>query len=210
MVCLNHTYKAKREIEMYKDIVIKQRVWMPGDEIDAWDVLDVGEPIEYESTIVDFNGRIPIENGVIVGEWMTNGIQLIKSEYGELLSRGKGRIETITIDQINRFLDQIKSTPGNIVPIGIYDHYRFTAIQLSDGTNIATIDLKHFQYIYDGDFCYELLCDLQPGLVLKRGGLVCGAVMGMNTTGTEPIWQRPYSLVDVEALSPIQGDPALP
>ena len=198
---------------MYKDIVIKKRVWMPEDDIlDVWDIFDVDEEIEYETTIVDFNGRIPIDDGVIVGEWMTNGIQLIRADMGELLSEGEGMIQTVNVDKINRLLDSIKPIPGTLLPVGIYEYKRWSSgIEFSNGENQVVISLQYFQYIYDAGFDYELFLDAAgSGLALKRNGLVCGAVIGLDTRQYEKIWQRPYSLEDVEALTSIQGDPTLP
>ena len=55
---------------MYKDIVIKKRVWMPEDEkeLDSYDLYELFEDssVQIESTIVDFNGRIPVEDGAMV------------------------------------------------------------------------------------------------------------------------------------------------
>jgi hypothetical protein len=194
---------------MYKDIVIKKRVWMPEDDIlDAWDIFDVDEEIEYETTIVDFNGRIPVEDGVIVGEWMTNGIQLIKADMGELLSEGEGMIQTVKTESIEEMISLFAFSNSAILPTGIFIDKYTTAVQLSNGQYQVTVNLKYFQYIYNADFDYEVNSDV---LVLKRDGLVCGAVSGMNWhNNMNPIWQRPYSLADVEALTSIQGDPTLP
>lgn len=196
---------------MYKDIVIK-RVWMSEDktELDAYDLYELFEDssVQIESTIVDFNGRIPVEDGVIVGEWMTNGIQLIKADMGELLSKGEGMIQTVNVDGINRLLDSIKPILGTLLPVGIYEHRGWPlGIEFSNGKNQVVISLQYFQYIYDAGFDYELFLGAAGnGLALKRDSLVCGAVMGLDTRQYEKIWQRPYSLADVEALTSIQGE----
>jgi hypothetical protein len=193
---------------MYKDIVIKKRVWMPEDDIlDAWDIFDVDEEIEYETTIVDFNGRIPVEDGVIVDEWMTNGIQLIKADMGELLSEGEGMIQTVKTESIEEMISSFAFSNSAILPTGIFIDKYTTAVQLSNGQYQVAVDLKYFQYIYNADFDYEVNSDV---LVLKRDGLVCGAISGMNWHNMDSIWQRPYSLADVEALTSIQGDQTLP
>lgn len=194
---------------MYKDIVIKKRAWIDEDR-DIWNIFDVDEPIEFESTIVDFNGRIPVEDGVIVGEWMTNGIQLIKADMGELLSGGEGKIQTLKPESIEKMLEVITIIPGKVLPIGVYDNRGWnTAIRFSNGQEFADINIQYFQYIYEGGFDYELFSDGSGfnGLALKRDDLVCGAVMGMNLHNQDVIWERPYNLADVEALNTIQGDP---
>ncbi len=195
---------------MYKDIVIKKRVWIPEDDIDIsnweWCELFEDSSAQIESTIVDFNGRIPVEDGAKVEEWIINRFQLIKSEFGELLSEGE-EIKTVTIETINKMLNSFQSSSNCVVPTGIYSDRQSTAVQLSNGQYQVTVDLKYFQYIYNADFDYEVNSDV---LVLKRDGLVCGVVSGMNWRNMYPIWQRPYSLADVEALTSIQGDPTLP
>lgn len=198
---------------MYKDIVIKKRVWMPEDDnrVDIYELFEDDE-FQLESTIVDFNGRIPVEDGVIVGEWMTNGIQLIKADMGELLSEGEGKIKTLKPESIDKLFERIEAIPGVILPIGIYgDESLYMAIRFSNGQKFADINIKYFQYIYEGDFDYELFFDGSGfnGLALKRDGLVCGAVMRMEMHDQDSIWERPYSLADVEALNTIQGDLAL-
>ncbi len=194
---------------MYKDIVIKKRVWMPEDEIGAWDIFDVDESIKYESTIVDFNGRIPIEGGVIVGDWMTNGFQLIKADMGELLSEDNERFKKVGPFEIESMFNRMSFLPGYVLPIGVYENTGwYTAIRFSNGEQFADIHIKYFQYIYESDFDYELFSDGSGFnvLVLKHNGLVCGAVMGMNLHNQDVIWERPYSFADVEALNTIQGD----
>lgn len=196
---------------MYKDIVIKKRVWMPEDDnrVDIYELFEDDE-FQLESTIVDFNGRIPVEDGVIVGEWMTNGIQLIKADMGELLSEGEGKIKTLKPESIDKLFERIEAIPGAVLPIGICGGESwYTAIRFSNGQEFADINIKYFQYIYEGDFDYELFSDGSGfnGLALKRDGLVCGRVMGMQTA--KMIWERPYSLADVQALNTIQGDLAL-
>jgi len=185
---------------MYKDIVIKKRVWMPEDDIDIsnweWCELFEDSSAQIESTTVDFNGRIPVEDGAKVEEWIINRFQLIKSEFGELLSEGE-EIKTVTIETINKILNSFQSSSDCVVPIGIYSDRQSTAVQFSNGQYQVAINLKYFQYIYDTDFDYEVNSDV---LVLKRDGLVCGAVSGMNWRNMDLIWQRPYSLADVEAL----------
>ncbi len=192
---------------MYKDVVIKKRVWVEDDHLNAWDVFDADEQIEYELAIANFNGRIPVEDGVRVGEWITNGFQLIKSEYGELLSEGSDRIRDVKTESIEEMINSFVPSPGVVVPIGIYSDRQSTAVQFSNGQYQVAINLKYFQYIYDSDFDYELNENV---LILKQDGLVCGAVSGMNWKGINPIWERPYSLADVEALTHIQGEPTLP
>jgi hypothetical protein len=159
---------------MYKDIVIKKRVWMPEDEIDAWDIFDVDESIKYESTIVDFNGRIPIEGGVIVGDWMTNGFQLIKADMGELLSEDNERFKKVGPFEIESMFNRMSFLPGYVLPIGVYENTGwYTAIRFSNGEQFADIDIKYFQYIYESDFDYELFSDGSGfnGLALKRTAL---------------------------------------
>ena len=201
---------------MYKDIVIKKRVWMPEDDIDIsnweWCELFEDSSAQIESTIVDFNGRIPVEDGVIVGEWMTNGIQLIKADMGELLSEDNERFKKVGPFEIESMFNRMSFLPGYVLPIGVYENTGWhTAIRFSNGEQFADIDIKYFQYIYEGDFDYQLFSfnNGDYGLLLKYDGLVCGAVMGMNLHNQDSIWERPYSLADVEALNIIQGDPAL-
>ena len=205
-----YTKRQKRKKSMYKDIVIKKRVWMPEDDIDIsnweWCELFEDSSAQIESTTVDFNGRIPVEDGAMVGEWIINRFQLIKAEFGELLSEGE-EIKTVTIETINKILNSFQSSSDCIVPIGIYSDRQSTAVQFSNGQYQVAINLKYFQYIYDTDFDYEVNSDV---LVLKRDGLVCGYVMGMELRNADVIWQRPYSLADVEALTSIQGDQTLP
>ena len=191
---------------MYRDIVIKKRVWMPEDSIDVYQMFEDHdfdlEPFEIESTIVDFNGRIPIEDGIVVGEWMTNGIQLIKAGMGELLSEGVGKIQSITPKSIDDMLETVKPIPGSVLPIGIYKTRYTQAVRLSNGEQSTDIDIKYFQYIYEGGFDYNLfLQDGFVGLALKRDGLVCGAVLGIQQINSAPIWERPYAQSDVESLA---------
>jgi len=185
---------------MYKDIVIKKRVWMPEDDIyiSNWEWCELFEDgsAQIESTIVDFNGRIPVEDGARVGEWIINRFQLIKAEFGELLSEGE-EIKTVTIETINKMLNSFQSSSDHVIPIGIYSDKQSTAVQLSNGQYQVAIDLKYFQYVYDAGFNYELA---ETVLLLKQNSLVCGAVSGMNWRNMDLIWQRPYSLADVEAL----------
>lgn len=198
---------------MYKDIVIKKRVWIEDEtDLTIWDIFEDSEEVPQIESIstVNFNGRIPVEDGVIVGEWMTNGIQLIKADMGELLSGGEGKIQTLKPESIEKMLEVITIIPGKILPIGVYDNRGWNiAIRFSNGQEFADINIQYFQYIYEGGFDYELFSDGSGfnGLALKRDGLVCGAVMCMNLHNQDVIWERPYSLSDVEALNTIQGDP---
>ena len=122
------------------------------------------------------------------------------------MSEGE-EIKTVTIKTINKMLNSFQSSSDCVVPISIYSDRQSTAVQFSNGQYQVAVDLKYFQYIYDADFDYEVNNNV---LVLKRDGLVCGAISGMDWRNMDPIWQRPYSLVDVEALTPIQGDQTLP
>ena len=185
---------------MYKDIVIKKRVWMPEGKIEAWELFNGDEQLEYESTIVDFNGRIPIEEAVKVGEWVTDGFKLIKADYAEIMSEGT---RVLTEERIQEVISQWQIKECNLLPVAFYysggDTY---AIEFSNGDESAIINADWFQYIYDGEYEYDLMINELGwrGLALKQDGLVCGYVMGMYRRDFDPIWQRPYSLADVEAL----------
>ena len=185
---------------MYKDIVIKKRVWMPEGKIEAWELFNGDEQLEYESTIVDFNGRIPIEEAVKVGEWVTDGFKLIKADYAEIMSEGT---RVLTEERIQEVISQWQIKECNLLPVAFYysggDTY---AIEFSNGDESAIINADWFQYIYDGEYEYDLMINELGwrGLALKQDGLVCGFVMGMDRRNPDPIWERPYSLADVEAL----------
>ena len=196
---------------MYKDIVIKKRVWMPEDdsELDAWEIFDEHEEIEFESTIVDFNGRIPIEEGVIVGEWVTDGFKLIRTDCAEILSNGD---RIITSEQIEKALNQWGIIEGKLLPTAFY-YYRnnIYGIEFSNGEHTTVINAGWFQYIYEGEYEYSLMSNLYGyGLALKRNRLVCGYIQGMSIHNVDTVWERPYNLADAEALTHIQGDPTLP
>lgn len=196
---------------MYKDVVIKKRVWLPEDniEFELYELFGHDEPIQVEIINVDFNGRIPIDNAVTVGDWITNGYQLIKANYAEIIGSGD---RVTTEEQINKLIDSLEIVSGDLLPTKIYycgdDFY---ALEFSNGERTASINIDWFQYIYEGNYQYDLF--FQPeyenigGLVLKQNGLVCGFVMGMNTNinRVKPIWKRPYSSDDYHALNTIQG-----
>ena len=191
---------------MYKDIVIKKRVWIDGDltQDDIYDFLEYDE-FEYESTIVDFNGRIPIEDGARVGEWVTDKYKLIKADYAEILSESDRQL---TPERIQEVINQWRIVECDLLPIAFYFFGNNTyAIEFSNGKESAIINIDWFQYIYEGEYEYDLMVHKLGlyGLALKRYGLVCGYVMGMNLHNADVIWQRPYSLADVEALTSIQG-----
>lgn len=191
---------------MYKDIVIKKRVWIDGDltQDDIYDFLEYDE-FEYESTIVDFNGRIPVEEAVTVGEWVTDKYKLIKADYAEILSESDRQL---TPERIQEVINQWRIVECDLLPIAFYFFGNNTyAIEFSNGKESAIINIDLFQYIYEGEYEYDLMVHKLGlyGLALKRYGLVCGYVMGMNLHNADVIWQRPYSLADVEALTSIQG-----
>ena len=191
---------------MYKDIVIKKRVWIDGDltQDDIYDFLEYDE-FEYESTIVDFNGRIPVEEAVTVGEWVTDKYKLIKADYAEILSESDRQL---TPERIQEVINQWRIVECDLLPIAFYFFGNNTyAIEFSNGKESAIINIDWFQYIYEGEYEYDLMVHKLGlyGLALKRYGLVCGYVMGMNLHNADVIWQRPYSLADVEALTSIQG-----
>ena len=192
---------------MYKDIVIKKRVWIDGDltQDDIYDFLEYDE-FEYESTIVDFNGRIPVEEAVTVGEWVTDKYKLIKADYAEILSESDRQL---TPERIQEVINQWRIVECDLLPIAFYFFGNNTyAIEFSNGKESAIINIDLFQYIYEGEYEYDLMVHKLGlyGLALKRYGLVCGYVMGMNLHNADVIWQRPYSFADVEALNTIQGD----
>ena len=192
---------------MYKDIVIKKRVWIDGDltQDDIYDFLEYDE-FEYESTIVDFNGRIPVEEAVTVGEWVTDKYKLIKADYAEILSESDRQL---TPERIQEVINQWRIVECDLLPIAFYFFGNNTyAIEFSNGKESAIINIDLFQCIYEREYEYDLLVHKLGlyGLALKRYGLVCGYVMGMNLHNADVIWQRPYSFADVEALNTIQGD----
>ena len=195
---------------MYKDIVIKKRVWMPEDDIDIsnWEWCELFEDslAQIESTIVDFNGRIPVEEAVTVGEWVTDKYKLIKADYAEILSESDRQL---TPERIQEVINQWRIVECDLLPIAFYFFGNNTyAIEFSNGKESAIINIDLFQYIYEGEYEYDLMVHKLGlyGLALKRYGLVCGYVMGMNLHNADVIWQRPYSFADVEALNTIQGD----
>lgn len=188
---------------MYKDIVIKKRVWIPEDEIDAWSIFEPGEFLEYESTIVDFNGCIPVENAIRVGDWVTDGFKLIKVNCAEIISEGD---RVIAPERIEGVINQWQILEGDLLPVSFfYSGGNTYAIEFSNGKQSALINIDWFQYVYEGAYNYSLMVNElgQTGLVLKRDGLVCGYLMGMMKLEPDVIWERPYSLADVEALTSI-------
>ena len=188
---------------MYKDIVIKKRVWVEEDYLHAWSVFDPdGEEVEMdiESTIADFNGRIPVENAIRVGDWITDGFKLIKSDCAEIMSEGD---RVITPQRVEEVMNQWKIIDGDLLPVCFsYGGKGSYAIEFSNGERSALININWFQYVYEGAYDYSLMVNEldQTGLVLKRDGLVCGYLMGMMKLEPDVIWERPYSLADVEAL----------
>ena len=195
---------------MYKDIMIKKRVWMPEDDIElsAYDLYELfkDSSVQIESTIVDFNGRIPVEEAVTVGEWVTDKYKLIKADYAEILSESDRQL---TPERIQEVINQWRIVECDLLPIAFYFFGNNTyAIEFSNGKESAIINIDLFQYIYEGEYEYDLMVHKLGlyGLALKRYGLVCGYVMGMNLHNADVIWQRPYSFADVEALNTIQGD----
>lgn len=198
---------------MYKDIVIKKRVWMPEDlkELDSYELFELFEDgtTQFESTIIDFNGRIPIENAVKVGEWITDGFKLIKADCAEIMSEGT---RVLTEEKVQEVINTWQIKKCNLLPVSfLYSGGDTYAIKFSNGDESAIINADWFQYIYDGEYEYDLMVNKLGwyGLVLKRSGLVRGYVMGMDQRNYDVIWERPYSLADVEALNTIQGDPTL-
>ena len=197
---------------MYKDIVIKKRVWIEDEtDLTIWDIFEDSEEVPQIESIstVDFNGRIPVEEAVTVGEWVTDGYRLIKSECAEIISDGD---RDYSLKKVQNSIGEYEIVEGSLLPVGIYYGGKMVyGIEFSNGEETAVINAEWFQYIYEGEYELNLMINKWgKGLALKRDGLVCGYIQGMELQNPDPIWQRPYSLVDVEALTSIQGDPTLP
>lgn len=197
---------------MYKDIVIKKRVWIEDEtDLSVWEIFeDSEEVLQVESiSTVDFDGRIPLEEGVRIGEWVTDGYRLIKAEYAEIISDGN---RDYSLEKVQDSISKYEIVESSLLPVAIYYAGKMVyGIEFSNGENMAVINAEWFQYIYEGKYELNLMVNKYgKGLALKRNGLICGYIQGMDLRNADVIWQRPYSLADVEALTSIQGDPTLP
>ncbi|MCA9366898.1 hypothetical protein KC887_01370 [Candidatus Kaiserbacteria bacterium] len=187
---------------MYKDIVIKKRVWIEDEtDLSVWEIFeDSEEVLQVESiSTVDFDGRIPLEEGVRIGEWVTDGYRLIKAEYAEIISDGN---RDYSLEKVQDSISKYEIVESSLLPVAIYYAGKMVyGIEFSNGENMAVINAEWFQYIYEGKYELNLMVNKYgKGLALKRNGLVCGYIQGMDLLNPDPIWQRPYSAADMEAL----------